>query len=262
MYWVTQCGPAARLWRLTNTRYIFADAHLADVLNLFTVPTNSFRTILRLDMKDASGNYYMKPGVTQVEDAGDMAVRTNSEGALALIEDTRALPRVKLFANWQVLDDSATLQKLASQQFDPEKTVLVAQDASLTQAPGQPDADPGTVDITQYESKDLILQADAKTPAVLLLNDRTGDYWNVWIDQKPATVLRCNYIMQGVFLPAGQHKIEFRFQPPQRILYTSLAALVLGILLGGYVFVAHFVRRPTTPEPVDAPAKRPQRKPS
>ncbi len=261
-YWVTQSGPAARLWRLTNTRYIFADTHLVDVLNLFTMPTNSFRAVLRLDMKDASGNYYMKPGVTQVEDAGDMAIKTNSQGALALIEDTRALPRAKLFANWQVLEDSATLQKLASQQFDPEKTVLVAQDTPLAQTPGSTDADPGTVDITQYESKDLILQADAKTPAVLLLNDRTGDYWKVWIDEKPGTMLRCNYIMQGVFIPPGRHKIEFRFQPPQRILYTSLAALVVGILLGGYVFVAHFVRRPTAPEAADAPPSQPSRKPA
>jgi hypothetical protein len=252
-YWVMQSGPAARLWRLTNTRYIFGDTHLAEVLNRFTLPTNSFRTILRMDM-------IQKPGVTQVEDAGDMTVKTNSQGALALMEFTRALPRAKLFANWQVMEDAAALQKLASPQFDPEKTVLVAKDTPLALAPGHPDADPGTVEITQYESKDLILHADAKTPAVLLLNDHTGDFWNVWIDQKPGTVLRCNDIMQGVFVQPGRHTIEFRFQPPQKMLYTSLTAFVLGLLLGGYVLVAHFVRRPTAPSPAAGPASQPQRK--
>jgi hypothetical protein len=251
-YWVTQSGPAARLWRLTNTRYIFANAYLAEVLNQFTLPTNSFRTILRLDM-------IQKPGVTQWEDFGDTTVKTNSQGALALIEFTRALPRAKLFANWQVMEDPAALQKLASPQFDPEKTVLVAKDTPLAQAPGQPDADPGTVEITQYESKDLILQADAKTPAVLLLNDHTGDFWNVWIDQKSGTVLRCNDIMQGVFVQPGRHRVEFRFQPPRKILYTSLTAFALGILLGGYVLVAHFVRRPA-PSPVAGRANQQQRK--
>jgi hypothetical protein len=252
-YWVTQSGPAARLWRLTNTRYIFADAHLAEVLNRFTLPTNSFRTVLRLDM-------IQKPGVSQVEDAGDMTVKTNSQGPMALLEYTRALPRAKLFANWQVMEDPAALQTLASPQFDPEKTVLVAKDTPLAQAPEHPNADPGTVEITQYESKDLILEADAKTPAVLLLNDHTGDYWNVWIDQKPGTVLRCNDIMQGVFVPAGRHTIEFRFQPPQKVLYTSLTAFALGILLGGYAFVAHFVRQPTVPSPGAGRARQPQRK--
>ena len=252
-YWVTQSGPAARLWRLTNTRYIFGDMHLTDLLNQFTLPTNSFRTVLRMDM-------LQKPGVTQWEDFGDTTVKTNNQGAMALIEYTRALPRAKLFANWQVMDDAAALQKLDSPQFDPEKTVLVAKDTPLTQAPGQPDADPGTVEITHYESKDLILQAEAKTPAVLLLNDHTGDFWNVWIDQKPGTVLRCNDIMQGVFVPAGRHTIEFRFQPPQKVLYTSLTAFALGILLGGYAFVAHFVRQPTVPSPGAGRARQPQRK--
>jgi hypothetical protein len=252
-YWVTQSGPAARLWRLTNTRYIFADAHLTDVLNQFTEPANSFRTVLRMDM-------IQKPGVTQVEDAGDMTVSTNNQGALALIEDTRALPRAKLYANWQVVEDKVALQDLASPQFDPEKTVLVAQTTPLSQTPAQANADPGSVEITLYEPKHLILQADAKTPSVLLLNDHTGDYWNVWIDQKPGTVLRCNYIMQGVFLPPGRHTIELRYQPPQKILYTSLAAFALGIVLGGYVFIGHFLRRPMTPSPAAVQPKEGRRK--
>jgi len=81
----------------------------------------------------------------------------------------------------------------------------------------------------------------------LLLNDHTGDFWNVWVDQKPESVLRCNDIMQGVFVPAGRHTIEFRYQPPQTMLRVSLAAFALGILLGGYVLVAHFLRRPQAP---------------
>jgi len=252
-YWVTQSGPAARLWRLTNTRYIFGDMHLTDLLNQFTLPTNSFRTVLRMDM-------LQKPGVTQWEDFGDTTVKTNNQGAMALIEYTRALPRAKLFANWQVMDDAAALQKLDSPQFDPEKTVLVAKDTPLTQAPGQPDADPGTVEITHYESKDLILQAEAKTPAVLLLNDHTGDFWNVWIDQKPGTVLRCNDIMQGVLVQPGRHTIEFRYQPPQKNLYISLTAFALGILLGGYALVTHCVRPPMAPAPATGRASQPQRK--
>jgi hypothetical protein len=252
-YWVMQSGPAARLWRLTNTRYIFADVHLEDVLNRYTEPANSFREIMRMEM-------IPKPGVTQIEDMGDITVKTNSQGPLALIEYTRALPRVKLYANWQVLEDAATLQKLASQQFDPEKTVLVATNTPFSEVPGARDADAGTVEITRYESKHLTLQADAKTPAVLLLNDHTGESWNVWIDQKPGTVLRCNYIMQGVFLPPGRHTIEFRYQPPQKILYISLGAFALGILLGGYVMVVHFTRRPTTLPLPPGPSGQPKRK--
>jgi hypothetical protein len=231
--WVVEAGPASRLWRLTNTRYIFGDARLTDVLNQYADPPNSFRTIMRMDMVD-------KPGIAQPEDAGDMTVQTNSKGIIALIEFTRALPRSKLYSNWRMVDDQAALQTLDSQGFDPETTVLIATNTPLAQKPGNAGTDPGTVKITNYQPKDVTLQAEAKTPAVLLLNDRTGAGWNVWIDQKPAEVLRCNYIMRGVFLPPGNHTVEFRFKAPLKYLYISGTALVIGLLLAGYVIYINF----------------------
>jgi hypothetical protein len=224
---------------LTNTRYIFGDAQLAPALNALGQPKNSFRTLMRVDLVP-------KIDYSHVEDAGDLTVQPDSQGMLGVTEFTRALPRAKLFANWQMTDDATALRTLVSPTFDPEKTVLVAKETPVAQSPEHPEADPGTVEISHYESKRVILQAEAKMPSVLLLNDHTGDYWNVWIDQKPAATLRCNYIMQGTFVPPGRHAIEFRYQPPQKLLYTSLAAFALGLLLGGYVFVAHFVRRPQT----------------
>jgi hypothetical protein len=229
--------PALRLWKLTNTRYIFADARLEALLNQLAQPPNSFHTIMRMDMA-------IKPGVSQVEDAGDMTVKTNATGSLALIEFPGALPRCKLYSNWQMADDQTTLQLLLSPGFNVDKTVLVATNTPISEKPGSTEADPGTVEITHYQSKHLVLQADAKTPAVLLLNDRTGDWWRVWVDQTPAPILRCNYIMQGVFVPPGRHTIDFRFQPPLKFLYISVAALVIGVFLGGYVIFNHFWLEP------------------
>jgi hypothetical protein len=37
--------------------------------------------------------------------------------------------------------------------------------------------------------------------------------------------------MRGVYLPAGKHVVEFRFQPPLKLLWVSLTALALGLLL-------------------------------
>ena len=232
-------SPATRLWRLTNTRYILAGAEWEAALNQFGEPRDSFRAVMRMNIVD-------KPGVAQAEDPGDWTVQTNSDGPVALLEFTAALPRTRLYANWKMVDDSTALRLLGSAPFDPAKTVLVAADTPVAQAPGSPDAGAGTVKITHYQSKHLILDAEAKTPAVLLLNDRTGDFWNVWIDQKPGAVLRCNYIMRGVFVPPGHHIVEFRYQPPLKLLFVSLATFGLGILLAGYVVFTRFTREPET----------------
>lgn len=247
--WVVQCSAAARLWQLTNTRYIFADSRLADVLNQFVLPPNSFTTVMRLDLTH-------KPGIAsmaQAEDAGDMMVQTNANGKFALIEFKNALPRAKLYSSWQMADDPSTLQILASQPFNPQKTVIVATNTPVSEKSGSPDADPGTVQITHYQSKHILLHADAKTPAVLLVNDRTSEWWRVWLDGKEAPLLRCNYIMEGVFMPAGQHDIELRFQPPLKFLYISVASLILGILLGGYVVYNHFCIEPRATAPSRQP---------
>ena len=221
-------SPPVRMWRLTNTRYILADARMTPALNLLAEPKNSFRNVMLMDI-------IKKPGVDQIEDAGDLTVQTNDNGHIALIEFTLALPRARLYSNWQMTDDSTALKLLNSPGFDPTKTVLIANDTPVPQKPAQPEADAGTVTITDYQPRDVTLQADAKTPAVLLLNDRTGDYWKVWVDQKPAGILRCNYIMRGVFVPPGRHTIEFRFRAPLQWLYVSVSAFAIGVLLVGYV---------------------------
>lgn len=234
--WVIGCGPAARMWRLTNTRYIFGSADFVAVANRYVDPPNSFRTLMRLEMD-------YKPGIVIPEDAGDLTVNKKANGPLALMEFTAALPRAKLYSHWRQEDDSTALRTLNSPQFDPFQTVLIATNTPVAQTAGPSDADPGTVNITKYHPKDIVLSAQAKTPAVLLLNDRTGDFWSVTVDQKPADLLRCNYIMRGVFLPAGPHTVEFRYAPPLKFLYISAAALAIGVLLGGFVAWSNFSRR-------------------
>jgi hypothetical protein len=223
-------SPAVRMWRLTNTRYLLADARLTPALNQMAEPKNSFTNVMLMDIVP-------KPGVEHIRDAGDLTVKTNDNGAVALIEFTKALPRAKLYSNWQVTNDDETLKKLNSTEFDPDNTVLVAVDTPVTEKPGQPGADAGEVHITSYQPRDVQLKADAKTPAVLLLNDRVGDYWTVKVDGQPASVLRCNYIMRGVFLPPGQHQIVFHFRAPLQWLYVSLSAFGVAVLLIGYVAV-------------------------
>lgn len=62
----------------------------------------------------------------------------------------------------------------------------------------------------------------------------------VYLDGKPAEIVRINQIMRGVLLPAGDHRIVFRFQPASlRLgLWLSLAGVVVCI---GLLLAARFV---------------------
>ena len=157
---------------------------------------------------------------------------------MAIIEYTHALPRAKLFAHWETPGSGeTTLATLLSTNFVPAQSVLLWTNTPVAQAPGDPMADAGAVEITDYHPKDIKLRAVAKLPAVLLLNERFSPSWSVLVDRQPAGLLRCNYIMRGVFLTPGEHTVEFRYHTSLRTLCVSLGGWAAGMLLAGWVFM-------------------------
>jgi hypothetical protein len=176
-----------------------------------------------------------RPGVSNPTKLEQLTAVKKEDGPFAVIEFTGALPRAKLYTHWLVsTNDQATLAALVSTAFAPEQQVLLTGAIGAPPATNQPS---GTVTITSYAPKTVVLKAEATAPSVLLLNDKIDPNWHVKIDGKPAELLRCNFIMQGVQVPAGEHQVTFHFAPPIRGLYVSLAAIVLGLALIGILAV-------------------------
>ena len=219
-----------RLWELTNTRYLLGPAGLVNLLNeQFDPGQHRFRIVQRFDVVG-------KPGIEQPTRLEELTAVPTDNGTYALIEFTGALPRVKLYSHWQVSTNSqATLQMLTNADFNPQQTVLVP---TLLPAASSTNQNSGTVEFTGYAPNDIVLSAQAAVPSVLLLNDMFDPHWRVFVDGKPAELLRCNFIMRGVLLMPGAHTVEFKFTLPSKPLYITLAAIGVGILLCGFLIVA------------------------
>jgi hypothetical protein len=231
-----------RRWQLTNTRYLLGAAGFLDVLNQQIDPVQRrFRIAARFDIAP-------KPGLPKDPTGLDeLTAVIKPDGQYAVFDFTGALPRAKLYANWQVsTNDQVTLTNLASAAFDPVQTVLVA-DPLPAPGPGSvTNQNAGTVVFTGYSPKRIVLQAKTECPAILLLNDRFDPNWKVLVDGKPGTLLRCNYLMRGVQVPRGEHMIEVLFAPPLTALYISLAAVVVALALCGFLALSHWkTGRPT-----------------
>jgi hypothetical protein len=222
-----------RHWELTNTRYLLGPAGVLGVLNEQLDPAqHRFRIVQRFDVMP-------KPGIDQPTQLEQLTAVVSENGGCALFEFTGALPRAKLYSNWQVnTNDDVTLKTLASTNFDPWQTVLVSMPLPMSAATNQ---NAGSVEFKSYAPKDILFNAQATGPAVLLLNDKFDPYWRVLVDGKPAELLRCNFIMRGVYLTPGQHTVEFQYQLANGPLYVSLAAIGIGLLL----LVALALVRPT-----------------
>ena len=63
--------------------------------------------------------------------------------------------------------------------------------------------------------------------------------WNAYVDGKPADYVRVDYVLRGMAIPAGNHAIEFRFEPHSykvgMLLTTWFNLAIYGLLIGGLV---------------------------
>jgi hypothetical protein len=257
----------ARWWQLTNTRYLLGPAGFVDVMNSQLDPVQQRFKIAQLF------NIGLKPGIVQYNgDSSELTAYSDTNGPYALIEFTGALPRAKLYTDWQTNTDAElngfttnnlspvdavmfgeagtngliTLKKLESPAFDPEKTVLIDAPPPGSNPPPSTSGDAGTVEFESYAPKRIVLDVDAAAPAVLLLNDHYDPNWHVTLDGQPTQLFHANYIMQGIFVPAGKHTVEYNFSMPSKPFYVTVTAIILGLGLCGVMI---FYKRPVVAQP-------------
>jgi hypothetical protein len=233
---------AARKWQLTNTRYLLGPAGFADVLNQqFDPEQHRFRIVQRFDVLP-------KPGIAAAGRLEELTAVPNDNGNYALIDFTGALPRAKVYSCWQVnTNDAVNLKTLANLSFDPAKTVLISTPESGLPATAT-NEDSGSVEFKGYQTKHIVLSAQTSVPSVLLLNDKFDPDWQVTVDGQPANLLRCNFMMRGVYLPAaGTHTVDFMFTLPHRQLYVTLSAMAVGLGLCGFLAFASRKRQTVRP---------------
>jgi hypothetical protein len=226
----------ARLWELTGTRWMLGVSgnFIGDLNQLLDPDRRRFRVQMAFDLEPKPDRPH--PGRVGLEDVTAVP-RTN--GLCGLIEFTGALPRAKLYTRWEAgMADEPTLRRLADPQFDPWQSVLLAEPIGAPPpAFGATNAPAGSVLFESYDPKRIVLQARAAAPSILILNDKHHPEWKVLVDGKPAALLRANYLMRGVQLPAGEHRVEFRFDPATPSLYVSFTGLALGLAAVLYLLV-------------------------
>ncbi|HYE30105.1 MAG TPA: YfhO family protein, partial [Methylomirabilota bacterium] len=230
-----------RLWQLTNTRLLLGQRTTESTLESVMV-TNGSLTLTQafnLVMKE-------KPDPSSRMQTDHVTVQFATNGQFGIFEYRDALPRAAIYSHWEKpASEQETLTRLASPAFNPHQAVLINSDV-----PQPSDAAPVRAEqarVVSYRPRHVEIEAEASKPSVLLLNDRYHPHWKVFVDGQEQPLLRCNYIMRGVHIPAGKHKVLFHFAPPVKALWVSLAGL--AVTLGTIGFLLIQGRRATAPAP-------------
>ena len=91
------------------------------------------------------------------------------------------------------------------------------------------------VGLLHYEANALTFEAETDRERLAVFSDIYYPGWQCTIDGEPAQILRADYVLRAVVIPAGKHQIAFRFDPQslhttEAIANSALIALVLLLI--------------------------------
>ncbi len=70
------------------------------------------------------------------------------------------------------------------------------------------------IELTKYAPNNLTYKSKVSTPQLAVFSEIYYEKgWNAYIDGQKVEHFRANYILRAMKIPAGEHKIEFKFEP-------------------------------------------------
>jgi hypothetical protein len=157
-------------------------------------------------------------------------------GEVEVCENQKALPRAWFVSrraiepSAEVLETIRTGRMKDGSAFGPAETVLFErEDWRNREQPQIEEPVNAEVKVTSYEPQRIELETRNERPGFLVLSEIYYRGWEAWIDGRRAPVERANYVLRGLAVPAGEHRIEFVFRAHS--FRNGAAWSLLGVLL-------------------------------
>ncbi len=214
-----------------------------DIIEHYLAPDiQALRTALQ---KEKEGDQNQKPDIYKILDRLNVINMLNTK---YIIYNPQTMPLINMkalgnawFVNEYEIVENADKEMEALEFFNPKTTAIVHKEfePEIKQLPKTEffSLDSSEIRLTQYKANHLIYEA--KTPKKKLAVFSEIYYpkgWQAYIDGKPTRHIRVNYILRALPVPAGSHKIEFKFEPKSYITGQKIAlasSLIIGLLILG-----------------------------
>jgi hypothetical protein len=157
---------------------------------------------------------------------------------MRIYENPFALPRTWGVPRYELVSNEQALSRVHEADFDARLVVLLEQDPWLK--PDQLSCSPRDLqsEVVAYAQDDIIVHTSFACNGLLVLSERFAPGWQATLDGERTEVLRANYLLRAVAIPAGEHTVRFRYRPSANLwgLAISLVALMLFCGMWGFVW--------------------------
>ncbi len=137
--------------------------------------------------------------------------------------------------------DSANEEMIALNSLNTKKEAVIRKDAYLESETKFEIDSLANINLKKYDANHLIYESTSKNNQFAVFSEiYYKDGWNAYVDGKLKPHYQVDYVLRGMKVPAGNHTIEFKFEPQiiQKGSSISLVffILLIGIPIGWFVF--------------------------
>jgi hypothetical protein len=191
-----------RLWQLAGVGYVLAPAQVWGQIQQDPGLREAFELVYAYNVQQAGMQVQVIPATAA------------NPGQHVVLRFKLAGPRFMLLGGWEKMDDQEALARLASGNQRLFEKALVAPESAAGLPALTGTGMVGNVWGEKIAPERLALAVNTVEPAILRIADKFDPDWKAWVDDRPAPLLRVDYIFQGVFIEPGRHTVVLRYAPP------------------------------------------------
>ena len=132
-----------------------------------------------------------------------------------IYRNPRALPRAFVVSRQRTVSGTdAALRAVSSPGFDGRRVAVTERRLPGLSSAGRPGrGEGGRARIEHYGAQQVAIRASSRGSGLLVLSDVHFPGWKATVDGRPVDIERVDYLLRGVPLRAGTHRVEFRYEP-------------------------------------------------
>jgi hypothetical protein len=224
--------PVYRYW----SRFDLGERVNVDRIEISNIAANASLIVSNASAYDSDGN-----GAYSLSQAlPEHWRKIYGQDSVQIYENLRAMPRAWLVPKIKAVGPEEALKTIRGESklpVDPRQIALV--DMSEFPSPavntmsgsqnGEFETAPQSR-VTDYEANHLSIETTADKQAMLVVSEINYPGWKATVDGTPATIYPADYLLRGVIVPAGLHRVEMRYTAPAGRTGGVISALALLLI--------------------------------
>lgn len=207
-------------------RYGIIDSESSNLLSLAN--TKYFLTLKRNNkgQPDPDGDLPQKYKTDRFE-------KVFEDGSVAILLNRQALPRAKMFYNWEVYkNEQEILEAMVDPKFDFSNKLILLQQPNVPVVSNSK----SEVEYLEYKNQYSKIRVETDKAGMLFISESYYPGWNAYLDGRKVQLYQADYAFRAVKVPSGRHTVEFRYMPDSFRYGRVLSSISLLVLVALTVF--------------------------